>query len=129
MDQGIWADLREDLIAGLIATLSGILWNYTGEESSICAISDEFQSLSDLFIFQNDVLNLNYKVINRSRVQSVDLYLSTPQETILIQDNLLPEVSTWQVQTPPLVEGGRLLVHLNLTSGSSLNFYSKKDIM
>ena len=127
VDQGIWADLREGPYSWVNSdTQWHTLELYWGKNLPSVQFPDEFQSLSDLFIFQNDVLNLNYKVINRSRVQSVDLYLSTPQETILIQDNLLPEVSTWQVQTPPLVEGGRLLVHLNLTSGSSLNFYSKK---
>ncbi|TDF72525.1 T9SS type A sorting domain-containing protein [Candidatus Syntrophosphaera thermopropionivorans] len=127
VNKGLWADLR---LGPYCWVNSDTQWHnfelYWGKSLPQVQFHDEFQSLSDLFVFQTGTINLHYRVINRHRVQSVNLYFVSFQDTILIQEGLPPEITDWQVQNPPLLKSAQLMVRLYLTDGSTLNFYSQR---
>lgn len=121
IDKDKWIDLREEPYSWIN---NDTQWHnldlYWGKRLPLV----EFQESTDFFIYQNEPLNLQYKVINRFRVQSVDLYFVSLQDTILIQSGLPPEITDWQILNPPLLSEAQLLVRLHLLDDSTLNFYS-----
>lgn len=85
-----------------------------------------FDSGSDLFVWQGDTLNLHYEVLNRQRVQSVDLWLCAGPDSLMLAAGLPPQITDWPWLAEDLISGARLLVLLHLTEGGTLAQYSTR---
>ena len=85
-----------------------------------------FNPAPDLFVWQGDELNLHYEVLNRQRVESVDLWLCAEHDSLALGSGLPPQITDWPWLAQELISGARLLVLLHLTDGGTLLQYSSQ---
>lgn len=83
-----------------------------------------FNPSPDLFVWQGDELNLHYEVLNRQRVESVDLWLCAEHDSLALGSGLPPQITDWPWLAQETVSGARLLVLLHLTDGGTLAQYT-----
>ncbi len=83
-----------------------------------------FIPAADLFTWQGSELNLHYEVLNRQRVESVDLWLCSGQDSLFLGSGLDPQITDWPYHAQELISGARLLVLLHLAEGGTLPQYS-----
>ncbi|MCB5247877.1 MAG: T9SS type A sorting domain-containing protein [Candidatus Cloacimonetes bacterium] len=86
----------------------------------------QFTPAPDLFAWQGDTLNLHYVVVNLPRVESVDLWLCTGQDSLEIATGLPPQITDWPYTALQELSGAQLLVLAQLAEGGSLHRYSRQ---
>ncbi len=86
----------------------------------------QFPSAPDVLQWLGNPLDLHWEVINRPRVQAVDIYLVSAADTLVIETGLPPQLTQWAYTPQSAISGAQLAVLLHGTDGSQSWHFSQQ---
>ncbi len=121
VELNFWHDLRTGPYMWLNSNTSWknlqLHWGYQLPFAQITYSADQYQYLCS-------ALNLQWKVVNLPRVSSVDLYLCSVEDSLLIGSDLPTQQTQLDYTPTQSLSGARLLVLLHHSDGTSSHHYS-----
>jgi hypothetical protein len=87
-----------------------------------------FAEGTDIYQWQDAQINLHCEIVNRHRVQSVDIYLREGDVSHLVQSGISPQITDIPYVPTEAFDNARLQVVLNLRNGGTLEFTSSARV-